>query len=170
MEWWCSSLALVPFSYVLLKWGGREPPFIGGEEGCLWKMFHPHMVSTKPPCRYVESTRHLVIRLWRGSMNRPSKVGLEPSQHGCGCTMGAPAPLLGHLESNFVRGLLWSSRVGLCWCSAKMRWFGWNLALFSIPSGPDSAGCGPLFPFAMCRMEMCFAWLRILGHISMLFI
>jgi hypothetical protein len=35
---------------------------------------------------------------------------------------------------------LLSPRLGPWWCSTKMMWFGWNLALFSIPSGPDSVG------------------------------
>ena len=36
-------------------------------------------------------------------MNRLGKVGPEVGQHGYDLTMDAPAPLLGHLESNFVR-------------------------------------------------------------------
>jgi hypothetical protein len=27
---------------------GREPPFIGGEEGALWKMLPPLIEGTKP--------------------------------------------------------------------------------------------------------------------------
>jgi hypothetical protein len=92
-------------------------------------------------------------------MNRLGKIGLEAGQYGCGCTMamGASAPLLGHLESNFVKGssLIFYSGPVLVFYEDEMVWLEFGLVLH--PFGPDFAGCEPLFSFAMCRMEMCFA-------------
>ena len=96
-EWCCSSLVCC--------WNeGERSSFYRWRRGCsLEDSLFPYGRS-KPPFRYIESAQHPISRLWRGGMNQPSKVGLEAGQHGYGRTMGAPAPLLGHLESNFVRG------------------------------------------------------------------
>jgi hypothetical protein len=67
---------------------GREPPFIGGEEGALWKMLPPHIEGTKPTSTCIEPRQHLSTNARHGDKLQPTKVGAEQGQ--CGCTLAGP--------------------------------------------------------------------------------
>ena len=51
--------------------------------------------------------------------------------------------------------LLWSSRVGLCGFSAKLKWFALVMGLSSTLLGPDLSGNGPSRPWAHVKCLCC---------------
>ena len=59
----------------------RRSPFIGGEEGVIWKMVHPLMEGTKPisnrPQDAFNLAGHLRNRLCNVGGRYPTKDGLE---------------------------------------------------------------------------------------------
>ena len=100
--------------------------FYRWRRGGIWKMLHRHMEGTKPTSKYSEPRWHHHTDIGQGGkQNRPS---LGPN---------------GSLDC-----LLCSPRHGPWWCPVKIRWFGWDLALFSIPLGPESAGKWAISPWA----------------------
>jgi hypothetical protein len=106
---WCSSCL-----GVLFKWRQREPPFIGGEKGVLWKMLPPLMEGTKPTSNWPEDAlnlaKHLHNRLCNIGRRWPMKIGPERSQLGCGHTSGAialPLSTLGPIFVWWVSGWSW---------------------------------------------------------------
>jgi hypothetical protein len=86
---------------------GREPPFIGGEEGALWKMLPPHIEGTKPTSTCIEPGQPSALTLGMAiSCNRP-KLGPNGASWGA----AAPAPWLGRLGTAFAwwsAGWVWS--------------------------------------------------------------
>ena len=97
-------------------------------------------------------------------MNRPSKVGPEVGHQGCTRTMGAAAPKVGHLESNFIGQLL---VISWTWPMAVLRRVELGLVGFWACSplvlGPDFAWLWASIPFGSCHVFVLLYFLYTLG-------
>jgi hypothetical protein len=79
----CDTLVLL----CVLQWEGREPPFIGGEEGALWKMLSPHMEGTKLPPNRHQSALSLDVT---GEPSWARRYLSIDQRWGCGRTTNEP--------------------------------------------------------------------------------
>lgn len=144
---------------------GREPPFIGGVEGALWKMSLPTWKAPNRPlnchCRYIEP----------GSTSQPT----FPRSNGTAIGNWA------HLEPAVERSRPWSHRTSFVAKSAQIWWtcspwlpelghggdlwsfdvFMWVLVQPPSRLGPGSSGgraSGWIWSVAMVGVGPCLMW------------
>jgi len=126
---------------------GREPPFIGGEEGVIWKRPHPLMEGANWPQDPLNLARHLCNRHCNVGGKLLAKNGAERGRLGCGRTCGlATTPLSPNMpifgEWAPLGFLTWPMVVfyedKVVWLEFGLvllifePWFAWRLGHFSL--------------------------------------